>query len=308
MPPNVIVRLRYYDKNAAKRSFYDGTQKDDYLGYVDKGIQSGEKIDYVDYMGDNEKSSGIFGKYGLLSKEDKKVLREKLRSTESCIWDAVISFTEKFGEKNLFNYGQAQALIEKTFPRFLKQAGMNPDNITWYAGLHTNTDNWHIHLSFFENESQRFNQQSKSLVYRFGKINMAAVNAFKVEIEKHFLSPVEGIKRVRKQLVDEARMTINQPYSGYSKAVKSLVKKLYGQIPYDGTIAYGSKNTASCRDTVDSITTCILKNVLSGENYRALSSRLSVKDGEIRNICESHKIGNPEKYLLADKFQADLYR
>lgn len=139
--PNVIVRSHYYEKGSSHRTFYDSNQKDDYLAYMDKGIKSGESIDYLDYTGNEEKSSGVFNADGILSKADKKALREKLRKTDSIIWDIVISFEKEFGEQNVYNAEQAQALLKRVLPRFFRESGLKPENITWYAGLHTNTDN-----------------------------------------------------------------------------------------------------------------------------------------------------------------------
>lgn len=78
MPPDVIARVRYYEIGAAKRAFYGSGQKDDYLGYIDKGVQSTKALDYLDYAGNEEESSGVFDANGLISKSDKKALREKL--------------------------------------------------------------------------------------------------------------------------------------------------------------------------------------------------------------------------------------
>ena len=64
MPPDVIARVHYYDATAPKRAFYGSAQKDDYLGYIDKGVQSTKAIDYLDYTDDGEKSSGAFGRCG----------------------------------------------------------------------------------------------------------------------------------------------------------------------------------------------------------------------------------------------------
>ena len=52
MPPDIIARVRYYDVSAPKRDFYSSVQKDDYLGYIDKGVQSTKAIDYLDYTDD----------------------------------------------------------------------------------------------------------------------------------------------------------------------------------------------------------------------------------------------------------------
>ena len=111
MPPDVIARVRYYDVSAPKRDFYSSAQKDDYLGYIDKGVQSTKAIDYLDYTDNGEKSSGAFGAEGLLTKFQKKELREKLRTTQSCIWDMVVSFEEGYGKSNLTD--AAAAIVYK---------------------------------------------------------------------------------------------------------------------------------------------------------------------------------------------------
>ena len=56
---------RLIEKYGAKRKFYSCNQTQDYLTYVDTG--SKQKLDYVAYSGDREKSSGVFGKNGLLT-------------------------------------------------------------------------------------------------------------------------------------------------------------------------------------------------------------------------------------------------
>jgi len=105
--PDVIVRLNYYptksnsEKYAKRRAFYSSNMTDDYMRYIDKGIVDKDipiadimHPDFMDYVGDNEKSSGVFGKDGMLSKEQKAELRNRLLATGSVIWDMVISFKE----------------------------------------------------------------------------------------------------------------------------------------------------------------------------------------------------------------------
>lgn len=133
-------------------------------------MQSTKALDYLDYAGDEEKSSGVFDANGLLSKSDKKALREKLHGTQSCIWDLIVSFEENYGKSNLADYSKARELLVKTLPKLFRQTELNQDNMTWYAGLHTNTDNRHIHVCFFENEPQKFHHKTGRLRYRHGKI------------------------------------------------------------------------------------------------------------------------------------------
>lgn len=90
MKPLVIARMRYYKPDANRRSFYASAQADDYLAYIDKGSKAKTYVDYLDHTGNEEKSAGVFKKNGLLTKPQKKKLREKLRTTESCVWDVTL--------------------------------------------------------------------------------------------------------------------------------------------------------------------------------------------------------------------------
>ena len=82
-------------EKSTERQFYSSNQNHDYVQYVETG--SKEKIDYVMYSGNKEKSQGVFNEKGLMSKSELKELRNQLRDTESVIWHGVISFTEEFG-------------------------------------------------------------------------------------------------------------------------------------------------------------------------------------------------------------------
>lgn len=310
MPPNVLARGHYYEPNAPKRAFYGSGQKDDYLAYMDKGIKSTKMLDYLEYTGNEEKSSGVFTAEGILTKSGKKLLREKLRNTDSIIWDVIISFEEKYGDKNVYNTEQAQELLKKVLPRFFREAGLNPDNITWYAGLHTNTDNQHIHLSFFENEPMWYNPQTKEYRYRWkGNIKKEVFDLLKMDIEKHFLQPIEGIKRVRKLLTEEARTVTDNRYEwSRSRDLKRLLRKLYEEIPYEGKIAYESENMNGCRGTVDSIVSLILTNGENRFEYQAAMGAIANRDKQLLDLCLTHKIKNPEAYLYGGVFQRDLYR
>jgi hypothetical protein len=144
--PNVLVRTHYYETGSKGRGFYSSSERNDYLDYVEKGIKVNREIDYLDYAGDGEKSSGVFTAEGIMPKAEMKELRKTLRETKSCIWDCVVSFEEGYGKRNVYDWIQAKDLLSKTLPAFFRSVGLDPDNVVWYAGLHTNTDNRHIHL------------------------------------------------------------------------------------------------------------------------------------------------------------------
>ena len=306
--PNVIAKIQYIECDNLRRVFYLSNSKDDYLGYIDKGVKLNKDIDYLDYTGNLEKSSGVFNQTGLLNYDTKRLIREALRNTKSCIWDLVISFETEYGLKNVDSYEDALELVKSVLPKFFKALKLKEDNIIWFGGLHTNTDNRHIHISFFEKEPMYYDAKKKTYKYRPGRINVKSCKELKMNIEKHFLTPKESMKRVRRLMVDEARTSMNSTsYLSLDRDFKWLLKELYNSLPTEGHIAYLSPNMKECRPIVDNIIKKILNLGKHSFEYTDLDIRLQEYDNKIINIAETHNI-DEDDYLLRDKFKDDLFR
>ena len=279
---NVVILLKYYGTSSKRRSFYDSSDKNDYLEYVSQGINQNKVIDYIDYSGDEEKSSGVFNQLGLLSKADKKKLREKLRNSNSCIWDMVISFKGEFGLNNLKDYQDALDLINKIYPKFIKDTGLEMDNITWYAGLHTNTKTRHIHLSFFENEPRTHDRLTKGVKYRYGKLPIDAINNFKMNIEKHYMSPITQVAQLRKQAIEEAKNFImSKSTTGKEKLIRKQIKYLFDHIPVSSYKSYGREEMEPFRKIIDSISIYILEKSSVNSLYLNIKKEIKKRDEEL---------------------------
>jgi len=101
-----------------ERDFYSSNQSRDYVEYVNSG--SKEKIDFVEYSGNKEKSHGIFNADGLMEKSEIKELRNELKQTKSVIWHGVISFTEEFGNTYCDTTEKAIAMMKVEMPKFFR--------------------------------------------------------------------------------------------------------------------------------------------------------------------------------------------
>jgi len=306
--PNIIAKIQYIECGNPRRVFYSSNSKDDYLGYIDKGVKLNKDIDYLDYTGNLEKSSGIFNQTGLLNYDSKRLIREALRNTKSCIWDLVISFETEYGLKNVDSYEDALELVKSVLPKFFKAIKLKEDNIIWFAGLHTNTDNRHIHISFFEKEPMYYDAKKKSYKYRPGRINVKSCKELKMNIENYFLSPKESMKRVRRLMVDEARTSMNSSsYLNLNKDFKWLLKELYNILPIEGHIGYLSPNMKACKSIIDNIINKVLNLGKHSFEYTDLDTKLQEYDNKITSIAEIHNI-DEDYYLLRDKFKDDLFR
>ena len=304
---NVVILLKYYGKSSKRRSFYDSNDSNDYLSYVSQGINQNKVIDYIDYSGDEEKSSGVFNQNGLLSKEDKKRLRQKLRKSDSCIWNMVISLKGEFGLNNLKDYQDALELINKLFPKFIKETGLEVDNITWYAGLHTNTKTRHIHLSFFENEPRTHDRLTKGVKYRYGKLPIDAINNFKINIEKHYMSPITKVAQLRKQAIEEAKNFImSKSTTGKEKFIRKQIKYLFDHIPDNSYKAYGRKQMEPFREIIDSISNYILETSGVNSLYLSTKEEIQKRDEELEILYNFNHIKKDKRKYYGTTFETDL--
>ena len=320
--PNVNCKILYVENEETlakyptrnerygpKRKFYSCNQAQDYVTYVD----TGSKQDYISYSGDREKSTGIFGKNGLLGYKERVALRKKLRTTKSIIWDCLLTFQPEFGQTYCNNYEQAYEMMKCEMPRFLKDAGFNPDNITWFAGLHTNKRHRHIHISFFENEPTRLRKRSKELQYSLGKINRACLDRFKIHVEQNLTDISAELRIARK---DVTTLTQNVLFSKdcqirYNSEFQSLILRLAESLPSEGRLSYDSENMYPLKPLIRQITDIAIKsNRKWHKAFLKFCGEVKRHDDETREMLIRNKV--PEKYrdryLKSETYLEDLYR
>ncbi|MEG1751523.1 MAG: relaxase MobL [Clostridia bacterium] len=238
-----------------KRKYYSSNKAKDYLNYVMTGIDEMKKLDYVEYMGSREKSRGVFNQNGVLSSENRKTLRENLRETKSVIWDCLITFATDFGKKWCDNYDQAYNLMKNEFSKFLKSCGLNPDNIEWFAGLHENTDNRHIHISFFEKKPQRIRPNKKGKQFSIGKLSKVAILNYKPKIELAVTDFKAREILARRQLQDYAKEQLRE---NSGRIINNKLLALANKFPTNGSLAYSSFNMQFLKPEIDSLTNYLI--------------------------------------------------
>ena len=278
-----------FKEHLEERRFYSGNKDDDYIKYVNKG--SNEKINYVEYSGNLEKSHGVFGPNGLMNNTEIKELRNKLRVTDSPIWHGVISFTEDFGNKYCNTYEKAYKLMKTELPKFFKNAGLNPEN----------TNNKHIHLSFFENSPLRARQASEKLYFSNGFIPIKAINKFKISTELKLLNITDEIILHRKTLTQS--MKKNLELGEYMKCINSLMFV----VPIDGRISYNSENMQPFQNKVKKVVNAIIRADKDlNDKFNDFEKFLLVRDVEIKNAYIKINVDYEDK-LLHDKCMEDIY-
>lgn len=308
--PNVLVRVRYYEKGSEKRGFYASEKtNDDYLGYIDSGHRAGEYSDYMDYEGNREKSAGVFSTNGLLTAKEKSDVRRMLKATDSVIWDIVVSTEESYGKAKLTSWRSAQEVLRQELPKFLKDNRMSIDNVIWVAGLHENTDNRHIHLLLFEKEMSCFDPDTKKKRFHRGMLSKLSLENFKLRVERRLNGNEYSLHQHRDRLleIEEEKLKEVDSSAVYSKDLKGMLLELYRKAP-KGYYGYQSHEADEIRPLVDQITTYMLTgDDPSMQAFMALMRRLKERDRETREICERGRI-DPAPHLVSKAFRDDLYR
>ena len=287
-----------------ERKFYSCGGKYNYVDYVHTG--SKEKIDFVEYSGNNEKSSGVFTEKGLLTNSEKLELKHKLRVTKSPIWHGLISFEEIFGKTKCDNYEIAYELMKSEFPKFLRNAGIEPNNIEWFAGLHENTDHRHIHFSFFEKEPTRYRKGHKQLQFSNGKIPLFAIEKAKIDIEFKLTNWNRMFVGIRNNITSEVRDYLKE--NNYKQEIRKAMRDLKIMLPIKGRLQYDSEDLEYVRPQIDYIVDShIQDNPYLLSEFNKFLDHATRKDLLIVEMCRKSKV-NPDKFLLKDKYKYDLYR
>lgn len=308
--PKVNFFVKFYApnyKNQAmqeKRKYYSSQKEKDYMNYIISGINDMKKMDYVEYMENRDKSRGIFNQDGLISDDYKKELRQKLRKTKSNIWDTVISFEEVFGKTWVNSYEQAYSLMKTELPKFFKRCGLNPENIEWFAGLHEDTDNRHIHLCFFEKKPERFRSNKKCKHFSIGKLSGVAMQEFRANLEfsaTDFKAREIRIRQDIKQAVNE------ELRAKFGLVINTKLLHLANGIEKLDNTFYSSKDIAPFRAEIDSITTYLInKSKVAKSSYNEFIEQARNKDEMFSHYCKRNHCEQP--YTFERKYMQDIYR
>lgn len=308
--PNVLVRSRFYAKGSKKRPFYSSqnTKKGDYLNYVDKGGKAGKYLDFMDYAGNREKSSGAFDANGLLTEKRKAEIRDGLKATDSVVWDVIISFSEDYGKEKMASWRNAQDLVTSELPNFLKANHIPYEKVVWFAGLHENTDNRHIHLSFYETEPTAFDTDTGEKKFHYGFLSKLSLEDFKVRIEQRLDGHEYAFHQIRDKLLADEDEKLKKPdmRAIYDKDLKELLLEAYRSLP-PKKAGYESHDMDEIRPAIDRITTYMMTDENSMSTFMELMRKLKLRDEETKAICLRSKV-DPGRYLLSARFHKDLYR
>lgn len=288
-----------------------------YINYIDRKeaarTENSSKYNlYQDYMGNPEKTSGIFtADNNNLSLQEKQALKELFEIAQengSLMWQTVISFDNRWleqnglyrSEENILDEDRLKEVSRGAVEKMLKAEGL--ENAVWSAAIHYNTDNIHVHIATVEPEPMR--ETKEYIQYREETIDGKKVkiplrdingNVIKKEEMKGRFKPksIEACKSsVVNQIVNEKEnnLKINHiiresivkqkkehPLTKDREMVEAFVE-LYRNMPDCARNMWNYNNSimAPVRGRIDEISRMYMEKY-QGEELRELQERLEMQ-------------------------------
>lgn len=240
---------------------------------------------FNDYMGNPEKSSGLFtADKDALTLDEKRELKDIFQIAQdngSLMWQTVISFDNVWLEKNGVYDTQKQILDERKIKevarmaigKLLKEEKL--EHAVWSAGIHYNTDNLHIHIATVEPFPMREKMLYDGHLEVRGKFKLGSINKCKSVVVNELMQTkdvnLQINKIIRKDIVEQlkARELTQDPI--LKEKFLTLCEKL-PELP-GNLMHYNNKAMAQYRAYVDEISKLFLEKY-TPEQYKELTNIL----------------------------------
>lgn len=246
---------------------------------------------YEDYMGNPEKTTGLFdSNSNCMSKEEKEYaqkLFEQAQQNGSVMWQDVFSFDNKWlEEQGLYDSltgsldeNKIKNAVRKAIDYSLEKKDMI-DTAIWNGAIHYNTDNIHIHVAICEPNPKTTR----------GKRTQKTLDKMKSVFVNELLNSRENYKDINNSIRNEI---IDSNKKVKDKKLKRLAKKVIKNLPDDKRQwHYGYNTMKEANKYLDEMTEYYIKTYKRKE-YEELLEKL---DKQEQILKEAYGEGGREKY------------
>lgn len=293
-PYSLSKKASDYDrnKNATERAFYDMSGGKNVYDYITtEGKRVGNKFTALEYL---QKSTGVFNQNGMIPQEEVEAMKLRAKANEGNIWHGFISFNEHDSEK-IDTPEKCIRLVKNIFPTFLRESGLNPNNIDLMCALHLDRPHHlHIHFVFWEKEP-KFKNNDGTLGYRKkGKINNEAIDNMFVRLGLFADDERDKLHRARDDSLKKLRkMTCVKTAMYSTDEIKQEILSLAKDLPKTGRLTYGSKDMEAYRERVDKIVQMLLDHDKTARKADLrFYERLEEKRRVVENICGKRSVSS----------------
>lgn len=297
---NIIVRTRY------KHSLTTSKNISKWVDYVSKK----EKADATSLDDEN-----LFNEYLALADKDSFLFEQcesfvwnfdgdvnpkqdvlKVDDT-GFVWNLVVSFPPDFALNNgLITKSDYYDLTKHIMPDLITDMGLDVTNTIWYASLHRNTDNPHIHILICEKKKTT----SKGYIPQFAIQNIKSnIGNYLIDSTNFYKLRDNEFKNITNSIsLEKLSKVMNQKLFSekYRKDLNKKLLHLYEQLPNKGRLQYNSKNMNMYRDELNDIIDYILRHDSVKYNYANYLKLLEQHQKELTELYGQTNDNKNRKY------------
>lgn len=297
---NIIVRTRY------KHSLTTSKNISKWVDYVSKK----EKADATSLDDEN-----LFNEYLALADKDSFLFEQcesfvwnfdgdvnpkqdvlKVDDT-GFVWNLVVSFPPDFALNNgLITKSDYYDLTKHIMPNLITDMGLDVTNTIWYASLHRNTDNPHIHILICEKKKTA----SKGYIPQFAIQNIKSnIGNYLIDSTNFYKLRDNEFKNITNSIsLEKLSKVMNQKLFSekYRKDLNKKLLHLYEQLPNKGRLQYNSKNMNMYRDELNDIIDYILRHDSVKYNYANYLKLLEQHQKELTELYGQTNDNKNRKY------------
>lgn len=208
---------------------------------------------------------GAFNLGGAMTERELEEWINGARKAPGNIWHGVLSLPA--WQSKLVGYEDMERLVQQTFGNFLRYAGFNPDNIALLAAMHENTENKHIHFTFYEKEP-KYRDSNGNIGYKTdGFIPKPLLKEYRMSATAYLDEHKQDLSKYRDEVVRALRGVPTD------KDLYIALESLADKLPQRGRLQYNSDNIALYRKEIDVVAQMLLRHSpeAMAANNKALS-------------------------------------
>lgn len=282
------------------KSLCDNTELDeeDAKAVLDSGF-----LDYFDYASNRPGSTGAFDAEGDISPERAAEIKKTLKTTKSIVWTGILSFEEEYGKKFCDDKAAAYSMMLEAFPSLFARSHLNYKNIDWYATLHRNTDNRHIHITFWEREPTFLRKGDTEYHFaNLAKIKQDACVDFKFSVAKYFEIESLASYKIRDSIRENLRQNIN------TSEMKDILTDLLSDVKKSNSWQIGKQSAETQKKIVQFALGIIDKNEPLKAQYDEYFKALMEQQDKYYKVCRENNLPvSHEIKGFVDKNLKDLH-
>ena len=194
---------------------------------------------------------GAFNLDGAMTKQELDEWIAGARKAPGNFWHGVLSLPT--WQSELVGYEDMEKLVGQTFGAFLKNAGFDPKNIALLCAMHENTENKHIHFTFYE-KAPKYRDFRGELRYRArGVIDKRILNEYRMSATAYLDEHKQDLSKYRNAVVNGIRGVPTDA------AIYAALTVLADKLPERGRLQYNSENIAPYRKEIDRVVQMLLR-------------------------------------------------